>query len=346
MDVIFDLSINQILAVNERQRSMRIKLTTFLIWTDCRLSWSLERFAIRELHLSIEQFLALGIYVPILLMTEEITPEASKATERSVSVASSGMLHIERMYTTELSCAIDISMYPFDTQVCNITFESVLEKAYVGLKNMESASRTNADGYAQYLSLHHLGMGHFIPSDTWEVVIGPSDGHSRNICVSLDLIDGRGKCLYDVVVHQIVLRRHPTYQLWNLLLPAFLIVIISGCVFLVPPNTSDKMSLSITILLSLFIFMQIMYYKMPETGETLPLLSKSLSSVLPAENPVTPKFAINRLELRCQIQKNLKIEDFHDLPQSVLPDENPKTPPIFIHCPESRCQIKERDDFT
>lgn len=51
-------------------------------------------------------------------------------------------------------------------------------------------------------------------------------------------------------------------------------VLISGFIFVMPPGSSDKMALSLSNLLAMYMFSALLYEKMPETGSTVPLLSK------------------------------------------------------------------------
>src|SRR5262249_17886914 len=114
-------------------------------------------------------------------------------------------------------------------------------------------------------------MGRYTRSNDWTVTVLYPTQSTRDTCDGDD-----SHCQYDRVGIRIILRRNPNYQLINLLFPAFLIVVISSFVFIVPPGAGDKMGLSVSILLSLYMFSQLMYDKMPETG-TIPLLSKFIS---------------------------------------------------------------------
>jgi hypothetical protein len=81
-------------------------------------------------------------------------------------------------------------------------------------------------------------------------------------------------CNYSRVGYRLILRRHPVYQTISLIIPALFVVATSSSVFLLPPGSSDKMGLSVTILLSMLMFTQLMYDVLPDTGSTIPLLSK------------------------------------------------------------------------
>ena len=79
---------------------------------------------------------------------------------------------------------------------------------------------------------------------------------------------------YSIARMDIYVRRLPYYHLINLFFPCTLITLICSLVFLIPPELGEKITFSLTILLSLIIFMLLMFEKLPETSQTIPLLSK------------------------------------------------------------------------
>lgn len=228
-----------------------------------------------QLHISNHYFRKLDLYIPHLTMLEELEAPSADSIEYIAEIWSN-YIALSKRYTTTISCNIDVSMYPLDTQFCNLTFESVLERTMVTLTPGE-VHHTKVDR-ERSVEFFHTNMGRYFPNDAWEVKILGGFHEVQRSCLDYQLESDSYCHSTDKITHTLLLRRHPTYQLVNLMLPAFLIVVISSCVFLTPPGSSDKMSLSLTSLLSLFIFTQIMYNKMPETGETLPLLSKFVRS--------------------------------------------------------------------
>lgn len=143
-------------------------------------------------------------------------------------------------------------MYPFDAQTCTLSLMS----AYYPIDCLNITSKQT----------RHQFVNAYSASDTWDLV------HVSRAWKLFNAMNEK----YSAMVYTIKWRRRPTYELVNLLLPAMLTALISSFIFFTPSGTIDKIGLNLTILLSLFVFTQIMYGKMPETGSTLPLLSKLL----------------------------------------------------------------------
>ncbi len=70
----------------------------------------------------------------------------------------------------------------------------------------------------------------------------------------------------------LLLQRQELYYFFNLIMPCALITGISLLVFCLPPETGEKISLEITVLLSLCVFLLMMSERMPATSETIPLI--------------------------------------------------------------------------
>ena len=272
LNVEISLSILQLLAVSEKEQTMTMGRKTHIYWSDCRLAWSAVDFnMVNNITIQPERFRALNLFVPPVILIEETNTLASQGTEMNIRLSSTGEIKLHREYASTISCFLDVSMYPFDTHLCNLTFETPFNSLEV---NLTYTLYNPVEAESRYL----LADGRFIPSDTWEVVILPPVKSQRWVCSAMQP-NGHDanlvrECLVDRQTFRIVLRRHPDYQVVNLLVPAFLCLIISTCIFMIPPGATDKLFLMLTILLSLFLFLNLMYDKMPETGSTLPWASK------------------------------------------------------------------------
>ena len=164
-------------------------------------------------------------------------------------------------------------MYPFDTQSCSLTVTTVDDY----LRDVNISEDERCKGSCNPTLLH---VSNEVVMDTWEMFVPQPKWTKLNVrpCTEADLsnstIDHDASCYAAHLVHTLILRRHPTFQFLNLFFPVAISVVLSSFVFLMPPGKGDKMELSLTILLSLFVYTQIVYQSMPDTGRTMPLISK------------------------------------------------------------------------
>lgn len=79
---------------------------------------------------------------------------------------------------------------------------------------------------------------------------------------------------YPDVTFYVLLKRKPLFYLLNLIFPCMLISTMGVLGFLLPPDSGEKVSLEITVLLSLAVFLLVVSETMPPTSETFPFIGQ------------------------------------------------------------------------
>ena len=77
-----------------------------------------------------------------------------------------------------------------------------------------------------------------------------------------------------VVRFFITMKRLPAYYLMNIIIPTVVLAFLSAFTFYVPVDCGEKLSLSITILLSFSVFLLILSDSTPQVSENLPFLGE------------------------------------------------------------------------
>ncbi|NXW38055.1 ACHA7 protein, partial [Phaetusa simplex] len=85
---------------------------------------------------------------------------------------------------------------------------------------------------------------------------------------------------YPDVTYTITMRRRTLYYGLNLLIPCVLISGLALLVFLLPADSGEKISLGITVLLSLTVFMLLVAEIMPATSDSVPLIAQYFASIM------------------------------------------------------------------
>ena len=75
----------------------------------------------------------------------------------------------------------------------------------------------------------------------------------------------------------LALKRKSQYSIINVIVPIVLLSIMDLLVFWLPPESGEKVSLGITVLLSFSVFLLVVDERMPRTSDTIPLLSEYLT---------------------------------------------------------------------
>ncbi|XP_037327527.2 CHRNA7-FAM7A fusion protein-like [Pungitius pungitius] len=85
---------------------------------------------------------------------------------------------------------------------------------------------------------------------------------------------------YPDVTFTVTMRRRTLYYGLNLLIPCVLISGLALLVFLLPADSGEKISLGITVLLSLTVFMLLVAEIMPATSDSVPLIAQYFASTM------------------------------------------------------------------
>ena len=82
----------------------------------------------------------------------------------------------------------------------------------------------------------------------------------------------------------LALKRKSQYSIINVIVPIVLLSIMDLLVFWLPPESGEKASLGITVLLSFSVFLLVVDERMPRTSDAVPLLSECfLKQVFPED---------------------------------------------------------------
>jgi nicotinic acetylcholine receptor len=71
---------------------------------------------------------------------------------------------------------------------------------------------------------------------------------------------------------KLVIRRRPLFYIFNLMIPCFIIIAMVLMGFLLPPESGERTTLSITVLLAMAVFLQLQAEHLPRNSEQIPLL--------------------------------------------------------------------------
>lgn len=159
-------------------------------------------------------------------------------------LSSNGQVIFEPGSAFELYCLVDITYYPFDRQECSIVimfWMSRVTEADMILSNENyvfRALRPNGEWDIEFLGAKHYANGF-------------SDDVTRR---------------YAYLEYSFRLTRKRTFYVLHFLIPVILLSLLNAIVFILPPESGEKMSLSITVLLSFTLFISLLNASLPQTS--------------------------------------------------------------------------------
>ncbi len=169
-----------------------------------------------------------------------------------VSVTNDGMVNWVPGGKFLTSCQLDITYYPFDDQECHI---DLVDWAYHGLQvNLFNGSAK-------------IGLDAYTESGEWAIIRTSADSSDQ-------YYESDPGVPFPRVRFSLYLRRKPMFYTINIITPCMTMSLLALLVFYLPPDSGEKVSLGITVLLSFSVFLLLVAENVPKTSEFVPLLGK------------------------------------------------------------------------
>ncbi|XP_077870355.1 neuronal acetylcholine receptor subunit beta-4-like [Saccoglossus kowalevskii] len=148
-------------------------------------------------------------------------------------------------------CILDIRYFPFDSQQCQLKFgpwDRTRQEIVMNLKH-DAIDNTK-----------------YINNSEWDWV-------KSTAIITDDNVDGDG---YSLVTYTIFVERRPLYYVINILLPSIAMALLSALVLCLPPESGEKMSFGVSILVATSVFGVLVSDITPATSDHVPLLIQFL----------------------------------------------------------------------
>ncbi|XP_021563908.1 neuronal acetylcholine receptor subunit alpha-2 [Carlito syrichta] len=218
-------------------------------WSDYKLRWNPADFGnITSLRVPSEM-----IWIPDIVLYNNADGEFAVTHMTKAHLFSTGTVHWVPPAIYKSSCSIDVTFFPFDQQSCKMKFGSwTYDKAKIDLEQMERT--VDLRGYWE--------------SGEWAIVSATGTYNSRKYDCCAEV--------YPDVTYAFVLRRLPLFYTVNLIIPCLLLSCLTVLVFHLPSDCGEKITLCISVLLSLTVFLLLITEIIPSTSLVIPLIGEYL----------------------------------------------------------------------
>ncbi|KAJ7307248.1 hypothetical protein JRQ81_009244 [Phrynocephalus forsythii] len=251
LTVHFTLSLMQIMDVDEKNQVLTTNVWLQMYWYDHYLQWNESEYpGVKSLR-----FLSDHVWTPDILLYNSANQEFDSTFHTYVLVNSSGYCQWLPPGILKSTCRIDVRWFPFDTQKCDLKFGS-----------------WTYDGWLIELRMMEADTSGYVPNGEWDLVAVPgSENKVLYECCREPYLD---------VTFAVTMRRRTLYYALNMLVPCLLLSAMTFLVFLLPADSGEKISLGITVLLSLTVFMLLVAEVMPATSDSIPLIGQYFATTM------------------------------------------------------------------
>ncbi|XGW04156.1 hypothetical protein V3C99_015365 [Haemonchus contortus] len=243
--VYLKVSLQQIIDVDEKNQIVYVNAWLDYTWKDYKLVWDVSEYG----NITDVRFPAGRIWKPDVLLYNSVDTNFDSTYPTNMVVYSTGDVHWVPPGIFKISCKIDIEWFPFDEQRCKFKFGSW---TYDGFKLDLQPAKKGFD------------ISEYLPNGEWTL---PLTTVSRNV----KFYDCCPEPYPDLTFY-LHMRRRTLYYGFNLIMPCILTTLMTLLGFTLPPDAGEKITLQITVLLSICFFLSIVSEMSPPTSEAVPLL--------------------------------------------------------------------------
>uniref|UniRef100_A0A3Q2YSU6 Neuronal acetylcholine receptor subunit alpha-7-like n=1 Tax=Hippocampus comes TaxID=109280 RepID=A0A3Q2YSU6_HIPCM len=251
LTVHFSITLMQVMDVDEKNQILTTNIWLQMQWYDHYLQWNQSEYpGVKNLRFTADQ-----VWTPDIFLYNSAHGKFDGTFKANVLVNSSGFCEYLPPGIFISTCNVDVRWFPFDIQRCELKFGS-----------------WTFDGWLLDIQMKEADVSGYMPSGEWDLLEVPGGRHEvfYECCAEP----------YPDVTFVVTLRRRTLYYALNLLIPCVLLSSMTLLVFLLPANSGEKISLGITVLLSLTVFMLMVAEIMPATSDSIPLIGQYFASTM------------------------------------------------------------------
>ncbi|ELT98376.1 hypothetical protein CAPTEDRAFT_62896, partial [Capitella teleta] len=244
--VTLDLAINMIIDLDERNQLLKSNVWLRMHWIDTHLTWNSSEYeGIQNIRLPVSK-----IWRPDITLYNDVSEDLPQIETYLATIRSDGGVSWYAPAVLSSSCPLDVTYFPWDQQVCSMTWGSwSFDGTKVNLLNKSSK----------------WDMTAFLENGEWELLDTPLIRHVNNFLCCVEP--------YPTLEFQMIIKRKSLYYVTNLILPCAFSTICALLVFWLPPESGEKVALSVTILLTVTVFLLMVAEAMPAQSLVIPIIS-------------------------------------------------------------------------
>ncbi|KAM7337648.1 5-hydroxytryptamine receptor 3A [Alexandromys fortis] len=245
--VSIDVIMYAILSVDEKNQVLTTYIWYRQFWTDEFLQWTPEDFDnITKLSVPTD-----SVWVPDILINEFVDVGKSPNIPY-VYVHHHGEVQNYKPLQVVTACSLDIYNFPFDVQNCSLTFTSWLHTIQdINISLWRSPEEVRSD------------KSIFMNQGEWELL---------GVLPQFQEFSMETSSSYAEMKFYVVIRRRPLFYAVSLLLPSIFLMVVDIVGFCLPPDSGERVSFKITLLLGYSVFLIIVSDTLPATAIGTPLI--------------------------------------------------------------------------
>ncbi|XP_071944093.1 neuronal acetylcholine receptor subunit alpha-9-II-like [Antedon mediterranea] len=241
--ITYRYSVTQVTEVDEREQFIVVNGMMGMTWTDHLMVWNASDYG----GLDTIKVDKTAIWIPDITLYNNVDTDFEHMKDSiPLSITSDGTVSLASPTIYAAFCKMDVRYFPFDKQVCDFKFGSwTYASHHIDIESVtgEAARQTS-----------------FNENGVWDL----DDVSFKKNIVKYDCCPDN----FSDVTMTIGLSRRYTSYIGNILAPCILLSFLAAFVFYLPAECGEKISFSITNLLAIVLFQQLIAEALPPSDDT------------------------------------------------------------------------------
>ncbi|CAG5972443.1 unnamed protein product [Menidia menidia] len=196
------------------------------------------------------------LWIPDIAIQEDTSDVGTVLQDPFAVVYPSGLVKVSERKRLTYICQLDLFLFPFDHQRCNMTFESMSSDV-------------------QYIQITATGEEMTRKKPPGDFLKSQGEWKLKTI-QSFEFLTVNVKASKSNLVYMVVFQRKPFLYIINLIMPLLFLLVLDLASFFIGEARGEKLNFKVTVLLSIFVLLLILQDILPSTEENLPMMDPAL----------------------------------------------------------------------
>lgn len=229
--------------VDVKRQTFTVNMVFQLYWTDNILTWDSASYTGVDFVTVAYDML----WTPELVILGAIGKASDYGQQGTLAtIYSNGLVSLRPSKAHTIRCAVDIRKYPFDEQQCDITLA-------LGRQDRETII---VAGHSE------IDLSMYMMNGEWQIDVQQVSHFASQ----------HGNVTYTLVTFPFTMRRRWQFIVLNIFFPTICTSLLTMLCFCLPTESGERVGLSISIFLTLAVFMTVASNDLPETAEGVSLI--------------------------------------------------------------------------
>ncbi|CAB3411329.1 unnamed protein product [Caenorhabditis bovis] len=245
--------LQQLVDVDEKNQVITLVVWTQYTWNDYKMKWDPMEYG----NITTLQIAHGTLWKPDILLFNSANEHFDASFPVNMVVSHNGDVLFAPPGIMQVSCNLDMTWFPYDEQICYLKFGSWTYGKKLDLQIDDSGLPSG----------HSIDLQYYVPNGEFDLISTPGQRKSTNF---LDET-------YVELYFHLQLKRRVLYYGINWLVPSVLISLSNILGFAMPSECGEKITLQITNLLSVTVFLGMVSEVTPPTSESIPVIAAFFS---------------------------------------------------------------------